>query len=182
MKSNSNPVQDLYAPEPQAILKTIKMLILDIDGVLTDGTVFFIQDQGWTRSYHMLDGYGIKLLTSLGFEVAIISAGKSDDVKRRMSFLGVPESRMYLGDEDKLKAAVDLSEKTDIPFSKMLFIADDLFDIPVLEKVGFSVTVPHAVDAVKRRVHYVTEREGGYGAVREVIEALRFAQKLGPYV
>lgn len=175
-------LKDLYAPTSQKILRTIKMLVLDVDGVLTDGKVFYIHDQGWTRSYHLIDGYGVKLLTSLGFPVAIISAGQSDDVKRRMTFLGVPPERMYLGDEDKLKAAIDLQSKSGISLAEMAFIGDDLFDIPVLERVGFSATVPHAVAAVQKRVHYVTRREGGLGAVREVIEALRTAKKLGPYV
>jgi 3-deoxy-D-manno-octulosonate 8-phosphate phosphatase (KDO 8-P phosphatase) len=87
-----------------------------------------------------------------------------------------------LGDEDKIKALEKITAATGLSHDQMAFMGDDLYDIPVIEKVGFSATVPHAVDPVKARVNYITQANGGWGAVREVADAIRRAQKLGPYI
>lgn len=163
----------------QGRLKKIKLLILDVDGILTDGRIQWLKNQGWTRQFHVKDGYGLKILMKSGIEVAIISGGDSLDVRTRMKFLKV--NYVFLGDEDKLKAAEKIKAATGFRFNEMAFMGDDLFDIPLLETVGFSATVPHAPLAVKKRTHYVTQHEGGWGAVREVADAIRKAQKLGPY-
>jgi 3-deoxy-D-manno-octulosonate 8-phosphate phosphatase (KDO 8-P phosphatase) len=115
-----------------------------------------------------------------GVQVAVISGGDSRDVRTRMEFLKI--SHVFLGDEDKLKALEKIRDATQLGYEQMAFMGDDLFDIPVLERVGFSATVPHAVDPVKARVHYVTDTPGGWGAVREVADAIRRAQGLGPYL
>jgi 3-deoxy-D-manno-octulosonate 8-phosphate phosphatase (KDO 8-P phosphatase) len=86
-----------------------------------------------------------------------------------------------LGDEDKLKALDKITEATKFSHDEMAFMGDDIYDIPVLEKVGFSATVSTAVDPVKSRVHYITQAEGGWGAVREIADAIRKSQRLGPY-
>jgi 3-deoxy-D-manno-octulosonate 8-phosphate phosphatase (KDO 8-P phosphatase) len=125
------------------------------------------------------DGYGLKLLMAAGIQVGIISGGKSKDVETRASFLKV--QHVFLGDEDKCKALDKIIVATGLKPEEMAFVGDDLFDIPVLERVGFSATVPHAVDPVKQRVHYITEFEGGGGAVREIADAIRQAQGHGPY-
>jgi 3-deoxy-D-manno-octulosonate 8-phosphate phosphatase (KDO 8-P phosphatase) len=170
----------LETPDLQARLKRIRLLILDIDGVLTDGRVFWLDGHGWTRHFHVKDGYGLKLLMKEGIQVAVISGGDSKDVRVRMEFLKIPH--IYLGDENKLIALDKIQKGTGVPFENMAFMGDELFDIPVMEKVGFSATVPHAVDAVKKRAHYVTETPGGWGAAREVTDAIRAAQGLGPYL
>ncbi len=115
-----------------------------------------------------------------GIQVAVISGGDSKDVRTRMEFLKL--SYMFLGDEDKMVALNKIIEASKISAEQMAFMGDELFDIPVMETVGFSATVPHAVDAVKARAHYVTESSGGWGAVREVADAIRKAQGLGPYL
>jgi 3-deoxy-D-manno-octulosonate 8-phosphate phosphatase (KDO 8-P phosphatase) len=97
-----------------------------------------------------------------------------------MSFLKI--QHVFLGDENKLIALDKILATTGLQLEQMAFMGDDLFDLPVLEKVGFSATVPHAVDPVKARVHYITETPGGWGAVREVADAIRKAQGLGPYL
>jgi YrbI family 3-deoxy-D-manno-octulosonate 8-phosphate phosphatase len=97
-----------------------------------------------------------------------------------MEFLKI--NHVFLGDEDKLKALEKIAASTGFALEEMAFMGDDLFDLPVLEKVGFSASVPHAVDPVKARVHYVTETPGGWGAVREIADAIRKAQGLGPYL
>lgn len=164
----------------QARLKKIKLLILDVDGVLTDGRIFWLDGQGWTRHFNVKDGYGLKVLMQAGIDVAIISGGKSKDVETRMQFLKI--KHVFLGDEDKVKALGKIIEATGLTPDQMAFMGDDLFDIPVMERVGFAATVPHAVDPVKKRAHYITVYDGGMGAVREVADAIRKAQGVGPYI
>lgn len=170
----------LETPDIQNRLKKIKLFILDIDGVMTDGRIFWLDGFGWTRHFHIKDGYGLKVLMKAGIQVAVISGGDSKDVRMRMEFLKIPH--VFLGDEDKIKALDKIVETTQLPLDEMAFMGDDLFDIPVIERVGFAATVPHAVDPVKARVHYITETPGGWGAVREVADAIRRAQRLGPYL
>ena len=171
---------ELDRPENQARLSKIKILILDVDGVMTDGRIFWLDGHGWSRHFHIKDGYGLKVLMKCGIQVAIISGGDSKDVRVRMDFLKI--ENVFLGDENKLKALDKILVATGLSLDQMAFMGDDLFDIPVLEKVGFSATVPHAVDPVKSRAHYITEEKGGWGAVREVADAIRRAQGLGPYL
>jgi len=166
--------------EIQNRLKKIRLLILDVDGVMTDGRIFWLENHGWTRYFHIKDGYGLKLLMKAGIQVAVISGGDSKDVRIRMEFLKIPY--VFLGDENKVIALDKITEATGLTHDQMAFMGDDLFDIPVLEKMGFSATVPHAVDPVKERVHYITESAGGWGAVREIADAIRKSQGLpNPY-
>jgi 3-deoxy-D-manno-octulosonate 8-phosphate phosphatase (KDO 8-P phosphatase) len=169
----------LETSDIQNRLKKIKLLILDVDGIMTDGRIFWLDGHGWTRHFHVRDGYGLKLLMKAGIQVAIISGGDSKDVRIRMEFLKIPY--IFLGDEDKLKALDKITEATKFSHDEMAFMGDDIYDIPVLEKVGFSATVSTAVDPVKSRVHYITQAEGGWGAVREIADAIRKSQRLGPY-
>jgi 3-deoxy-D-manno-octulosonate 8-phosphate phosphatase (KDO 8-P phosphatase) len=170
----------LETQDIQARLKKIRLLILDIDGVMTDGRIHWLDGHGWVRYFHTKDGYGLKVLMKCGIDVAVISGGDSKDVRTRMEFLKI--KHVFLGDEDKLKALDKIVEATGLTTEQMAFMGDELFDIPVIERVGFSATVPHAVDPVKARVHYVTETPGGWGAVREIADAIRKAQGLGPYL
>lgn len=170
----------LDRPAIQKRLKQIRLLILDIDGVMTDGRIFWLEGHGWTRHFHVKDGYGLKLLMRHGIQVAVISGGDSKDVRTRVQFLKIEHA--FFGDEDKLKALAKIEEATGLKSAQMAFMGDDLFDIPVMERVGFSATVPHAVAPVQRAADVVTLSPGGWGAVREVADAIRRAQKLGPYV
>lgn len=170
----------LETADIQARLKKIKLLALDVDGVMTDGRLFWLEGHGWTRHFHIKDGYGLKVLMKHGVDVAIISGGDSKDVRIRMEFLKI--KHVFLGDENKIVAFDKIIASTGFAPEQIAFMGDDLFDIPVIEKVGFSATVPHAVDPVKARVHYITETPGGWGAVREVADAIRKAQGLGPYL
>lgn len=162
-------------PKVKAKLKKLKCLILDVDGVLTDGRIFWIKGQGWTRQYHTQDGYMIRHMNKSGFPIAIFSGGESEDLRERIKVLGLEHT--YIGNEDKLLALEDFKKKTGFKESEMGFIGDELFDIPVLKRVGFSATVPHACEEVNRVVDYVTRCEGGMGAVREVLEMIRAVRK-----
>ncbi|MBI3535057.1 MAG: HAD hydrolase family protein [Deltaproteobacteria bacterium] len=164
----------LETKDLQDRLKKIKLLILDVDGVLTDGRIFWLESQGWTRYFNVKDGYGLVLLRKSGVQIAVISGGDSKDVRFRMKFLKI--QHVFLGDEAKLKALDKIQKTTGFDYEAMAFIGDDLYDIPIIEKVGFSATVPHAVPEVKNKVHYITENHGGWGAVREVADAIRAAR------
>ncbi len=158
--------------------KKIKLLLLDVDGVLTDGRIMWIKEQGWTRNYNVNDGYGIRMVQKLGLKIGIISGGKSEELKERVKLLEVAYS--VLGSEEKLKSLMSVSEESGIPLEEICFVGDELFDLPALRRVGISVTVPNAMPEVKEVAHYITEKPGGRGAVREVIDQIRRAQNLHP--
>ncbi len=160
----------------QEKLKNIKLLLLDVDGILTDAKIFYVHGQGWTRSYCIYDGYGIRLLQKLGVPVGVISGGQSDELKERLKVLGI--QHFVIGSEDKLKSLEEIVAKTNIPYQNICFMGDELFDIPALEKVGLAITVPNAMLEVQEMVHWITSKSGGDGAVREVIDGIRKAQNL----
>lgn len=172
--SKKSPSAQLSSREILERLKKIKLLILDVDGVLTDGRVFWLEGHGWTRFFNVKDGYGLKLLMKAGIQIAVISGGDSKDVRIRMEFLKVPY--VFLGDENKIVALHKIIEASGIAADQMAFIGDELFDVPVMEAVGFSATVPHAVPAVRRKANYITHHEGGWGAVREITDMILEAQ------
>ncbi len=166
----------LKSPALQKRLKKIKLLILDVDGVLTDARIFWQEGYGWTRFYNVRDGYGITQLLKNGLQVAIISAGSSKDVQVRMEYLGIKD--IYLGSEDKTGAYQKILADKNLKPEQVAYIADEFFDLPILRDVGFSATVADAPVEVKKAVHFVTEGFGGFGAVREVIDGLMEAQKI----
>ncbi len=175
-ESRTDAKKLLETDDLQKRLRRIKVLLLDVDGILTDGHVFYLDGHGWCRNFHVHDGHGIKMLVRAGIEVGVLSGGESNDVKHRMEMLGA--RYIYLGNEDKLAGYEKVKEFTGCKDEEIAFMGDDVFDLPVLEKVGFSATVPHAMEEVRAKVHYVTEIPGGYGAVREVADAIRKAKGL----
>ena len=158
-------------------LKQIKCVALDCDGVLTNGLITYQgQEMGWNRASHTSDGYGIKLLMGAGIKVGVISGGNSLGIhKRYQESLGC--SFTFFGNEDKREAYLELLNMG-FKDQEILYMGDELFDIPLLKRCGFSATVPHASLEVKAVCDYVTGREGGQGSVREVIDMLRFAQDI----
>lgn len=162
--------QQITAELELALAKT-RLLILDVDGIMTDGKIWWIEGTGWTRAFNVRDGHGIKLLMKAGIDVALVSGGDSRSVRERAQFLGI--KHVYLGDENKIVAFNKILTDTGLQAEQCAFMGDDLFDIPVLEKVGFSATVPNAVPEVKELVSYITHETGGMGAVREVCDLIR---------
>lgn len=158
-------------------LSKIKVCAFDVDGILTDGTIWWHGDEvGWNRSSNIRDGYGLVLLKRLGFKVGVITGGNSlSVVKRFKENLGL--DFVYKGNEDKRYAFEDLFSKGHKP-EEILYMGDELFDIPLLKVAGFSATVPTASFDVLDVVDYVSEAGAGKGAVREVIDMLRLAQNL----
>lgn len=150
--------------------KRVRLLILDVDGVMTDGSIIY-NDQGQeTKSFNVRDGHGIKLLRRGGVGCALITARSSEVVGHRARNLGI--ELVYQGALDKVAALGDILKKTDISADETAYVGDDVVDLPVLSRVGFSVAVGDAALEVKERVDYVTENPGGRGAVREVAELI----------
>ena len=160
----------LNSPALKKRLKKVKMLVLDVDGVLTDTSIFYVPNRGWSRVYSVRDGIGILALLKAGFKVAVISAGESQDVVERVKLLGIPYA--YFGTDDKLSQFEKLMAETGLKNEQVAYIGDDWPDLEVLKRVGFAATVPDAVPSVKKVAHYVTEVAGGKGATREVAEAI----------
>lgn len=152
----------------------IRMLLLDVDGVLTDGKLYFDHEGNELKAFNTRDGLGIKALQRCAVEVAIITGRTSAAVTYRMNQLGV--NHVYQGREDKLSAFMDLLDKTGLEASQVCFAGDDWIDIPVLLRVGLAVSVADADEHVKEHAHWVTERNGGEGAVREICNLILKAQ------
>jgi 3-deoxy-D-manno-octulosonate 8-phosphate phosphatase (KDO 8-P phosphatase) len=154
--------------------RRIRLLTLDVDGVLTDGRIY-VDDEGREfKAYSALDGQGIKMLRSAGIEVAWISGSDAPSIRHRAMHLGV--AHLMLGAAHKVAPWEGLRASLGIPAEACAHVGDDLPDVPLLAACGLAVSVPHAPDSVRRHAHYVTRREGGAGAVREVAELILSAQ------
>ena len=159
-------------------LKKIKLLIMDVDGVLTDGRIV-IDDQGReTKFFNVLDGFGIVAFRRAGFKTAILSARASQVVGHRAKDLKI--DKVYVDAYPKIGAYEELLREFNLKDEEVCFIGDDWPDMDVLKRVGFAVSVPNGVPEVKKVADYVTKKAGGAGAVREVIELILKAQGLWP--
>lgn len=152
----------------------IKLLILDIDGVMTDGHIIYSIYGDELKFFDVQDGFGITLLNRVGIKSVIITAKKSRIVKLRARDMKV--ARAYQGYIDKVKAFNHALRKFRVKPEEVCFIGDDLIDLPVLKRVGFAVAVPNAVEEVKQHAHHTTERAGGHGAVRELCDLILKSQ------
>ncbi len=159
---------------PEAKLLSIKMLIMDVDGVLTDGSMIFNDDGTESKTFNVRDGSGIKYLMRNGIATALLSARECEPVRRRAESLGI--DHCITGALDKLPAYRDLLEQTGLTDADVCYVGDDLPDIPPMRVAGFPVTVADAVDEVKLFAAYVTQARGGRGAVREIAEMILKAQ------
>jgi len=146
----------------------IKILAMDVDGVLTDGTLVINSDGTETKFFNSLDGHGIKMWQRAGLKVAFISGRASEPTQRRAEQLEI--EYVFQDCHYKLPVVEQLLEQLDLSPANMAFIGDDLTDMPVIRYAGFGVAVANAVDEVKQCADYITTRAGGGGAVREVIE------------
>lgn len=153
-----------------ALARNVRLLILDVDGVLTDGKLFFDSNGGEMKGFHVADGFGIKAVQASGIELAIISGRSSTMVANRAEALGI--KHLYMGSDDKLSAFREILNNTGISAEQTCFVGDDWIDLPLLSRVGFAVSVPNADEEVRSRVHWVTQLGGGEGAVRELCNLL----------
>ena len=152
----------------------IRLLTLDVDGVLTDGRIYVDDDGREFKAYSALDGQGIKLLQRAGVEVAWITGSDAPSVAHRARHLGV--EHLVLGAAHKIEAWERLRATLGLPAQACAHVGDDLPDVPLLAASGLAISVPHAPQSVRRHAHYVTHRDGGAGAVREVAELILSAQ------
>ncbi|MCU7835229.1 MAG: 3-deoxy-manno-octulosonate-8-phosphatase KdsC [gamma proteobacterium symbiont of Taylorina sp.] len=154
--------------------KLIKLLICDVDGVMTDGRLFF-DDKGIEyKAFHSRDGLGIKMLQRSGIPLAIITARSSDAVRHRMINLNI--DLVFQGQQNKIHAFEDLCQQLQLKPFEIAYMGDDLVDLPVMNKVGLSIAVADAHDLVKKQAGWITHNKGGQGAVRDACELLMEAQ------
>jgi len=154
--------------------KKVKMLILDVDGVLTDGRIIYDSKGKELKCFNVLDGMGLFLLRLAKIKVALITAKGSPAVRRRARDIGAVELRENV--IDKLSAYRQILRKYKLSSKDTCFVGDDLLDLPVIKRAGLGVAVANASPEVKKYADYLTKREGGKGAVREVIEIILRAQ------
>ncbi|MBI2026703.1 MAG: HAD hydrolase family protein [Deltaproteobacteria bacterium] len=151
-------------------LKKIRMILLDVDGVLTDGRVIQGIDGLEIMEFHVHDGVGIILAKKAGYLVGIISGRDSKIIHDRGVHLGVDD--IYINTFHKIDAYKQILKKHNLKDENICFIGDELLDLPLLERVGFAAAPSDAIEDVKEKVHYVTLAKGGHGAVREIVELL----------
>ncbi|MDO9282857.1 MAG: HAD hydrolase family protein [Methylotenera sp.] len=155
-------------------LKSIKLLILDVDGVMTDGGLTIGDDGLEYKTFHAHDGLGMKLLKATGVSLAIITGRTSNVVKQRAESTGV--AHFYQGAEDKLEAFRDLMQSSGLRAEQCAFMGDDVVDLPPMLQCGLAIAVPDSPRLLLDRAHYVTRKAGGRGAVREVCELIMQVQ------
>ena len=152
----------------------VRLLILDVDGVMTDGTLYLDHAGNESKAFNARDGLGIKVLQRCGIEVAVISGRVSKPVAQRAAELDI--KHVYQGQERKLGAFLDLLEKTGLDPEQTCFAGDDWIDLPVMIRAGLAVAVADAEARVRAQAHWITQNKGGNGAVREICNRILAAQ------
>ena len=166
-------------------LAQVRHLVLDVDGVLTDGKLYFDNNGNELKTFNTLDGHGIKMLQKSGVQVAIITGRRSSVVERRAHDLGI--SKLIQGREDKFSALQELFTDEGCRLQDIAYVGDDYPDLLVMTRVGCPISVPNAAPPVRERAIWVTQSRGGEGAVREVCDRIMQAQgtfepALAPYI
>ncbi len=156
-------------------MKNIKLIAMDVDGVLTDGSIIYGAEDIEIKIFYVKDGQGITLARRARIEVAFITTRISDALLKRAKDLGVIE--VHQGIQDKLACIKKIMSRYNLTQEEVMYIGDDIVDIPVMEFVGFPVAVVDAVDEVKKIAKYVTKKPGGRGAVREIVEMVLISRK-----
>lgn len=151
-------------------LSKIKLLLLDVDGVLTDGRIIYDHHGVETKAFDVKDGHGIKMLQRAGIEVGIITGRTSEVVNVRARELGI--EIVYQGAKNKLAPYREILATSGLSDEQIAYVGDDIVDLPILQRVGFSVVVADALEDIKPLVDYITRRPGGRGAVREVCDLI----------
>ena len=152
----------------------IRLIVFDVDGVLTDGGLFIGDDGQEYKAFNSKDGHGMVMLQTTGVEIAIITGRTSEVVRIRMASLGI--ERIYQGKREKLPAYEELKQITGLTDEQIAYVGDDVVDLPVMTRVGFAVAVQDAHPLAKQHAHWVTPSGGGRGAAREVCELIMDAQ------
>lgn len=154
--------------------RAVKLILFDVDGIMTDGTLYLADDGQEYKGFNSLDGHGLKMLKSTGVELGIITGRNSQLVIHRARNLGI--THLHQGAQDKLMVYRQLLDDLGLSPEQTAFMGDDVVDLPVMRRAGLAIAVPAAPDLVKAHSHYITKREGGRGAVREACEFIMRAQ------
>ncbi len=154
--------------------KDIKLVIFDVDGVLTDGSIIIGDDGEEYKAFHSRDGHGMRLLQYTGVEIAIITGRTSKVVEHRMNSLGI--NHLYQGQKVKLPAFEDLIERLGLKPEQCAYVGDDWVDLSIMSRVGLAIAVQDADALVKKHAHWITPTKGGKGAAREVCELIMEGQ------
>ncbi len=162
---------DLWMNNPLLLkIRAVRLLMLDVDGVLTDGRII-MNDQGCeSKHFDVRDGHGLKMLMRYGVGVALITGRRSSVVEHRAKELGIEE--VYQGIWNKVETFEEILRKMNLHPEQTAFVGDDIVDIPIMRRAGFAVAVRDAVEETRTVAHYVTKRRGGRGAVREICELI----------
>ena len=173
-------MQDIYDRA-----KRIRLALFDVDGVLTDGTLYYGDSGTEIKAFNVRDGHGMKMLQASGVGLSIITSRTSRALEARARDLGIDV--LYQGVADKHAAFVELLARFKLDAAAAAFMGDDVLDLPVLTRCGLAAAVPDAPAAVRRHAHYVTKARAGMGAVRELCELIMAAQgtldaRLAPYL
>ncbi len=163
----------------------IRLVLFDVDGVMTDGKLYFAANGEESKVFNVYDGHGIVLLSGAGIETGLVSARSSRVVEERARELGI--RHVLSGCRDKLAGFQDLLKRNRVPEQACAYVGDDLVDLPVMRRCGLALTVPNANHVIKRAADWITPSSGGNGAVREVCELILCAQRkldssLAPYL
>ncbi len=164
----------MYSQKLLEKAKSIKLIIFDVDGVLTDGSLFFGDDGLEYKAFNSQDGHGMKMLQNSGVDIAIITGRKSEVVTHRMNNLGV--KHVYQGQTEKLPAYKKLTSKLKVYPEEVAYVGDDVVDLPIMIRVGLAITVQDGHELVKKHAHWVCQKPAGKGAAREVCELIMQAQ------
>ena len=167
---------DVSKAELKQRILPVRMMIFDVDGVLTDGRIIYMDDGAEIKEFDAQDGHGIKLLQRAGIEVALISGRACRAVEHRALGLGI--ARVYQGSKVKIEPYEQLLADTGLKEHETGFMGDDLIDIPVMRRAGFAVAVPNGAPHIFPYAHYITRASGGRGAAREVCEMILQVQGL----
>ena len=162
------------ADEALARAARVRLMIFDVDGVLTDGTLYYSARGEELKAFNIRDGQGMKMLAGTGVRLAIISGRRSPALEQRAANLGI--DLLYQGIDDKLAAFEELTARLGLSPADCGFVGDDLIDLPILSRCGFAASVADGAPEVVSRAHYVTRARGGRGAAREVCELVMRAQ------
>ncbi len=161
-----------------AAARQIRLVIFDIDGVLTDGSLFFDNQGQEYKAFNSKDGHGMRMLMECGIEAAIITGRQSELVLHRADNLKIPRSHIWQGFRDKRPAFQALLAQTQLQPQQIAYIGDDVIDLPVMTQVGLAIAVADAHPFVRQHAHWTTQHQGGRGAAREACELLLHAQGL----
>lgn len=159
--------------------KKIKLVAFDVDGVMTDGSLTFDENGVEYKTFNAKDGQGIVMLNDAGFHTVIITARTNGTVRHRFNILKM--SKLYEGQKNKILAIDEICKEFNINYDEIAYMGDDLPDMCIIEKIGLAAAPQDAVEEVKKKIHFLSTKAGGHGAVRELCDFILYTQNKHPF-